>query len=66
MVSPYNVKLHSKTPSQFPSELLCLSDKVKQGEVQLGHMKRGRSLFSLIEEEQRKKVRAWVWHVEGT
>ena len=57
MVSPYQVKLRSKTPSQFPSKHLDLESKIKQRELQLGHMKRGKSLFGLIREEQREKVR---------
>ena len=56
MVSPYQVKIHSKMSSQFPSELLHLDDKVKKGEHQLSQMKRGRSLFKLMEEDRRKKV----------
>lgn len=56
MVSPYQVKLRSKTSSQFPSKLFHLQDKIKQGESQLSHMKKGRSLYKLMEEEQKKKV----------
>lgn len=56
MVSPYRLKLHSKTPSQFPNELLTLDQKVSEGQVQLAYMQRGRSLFGLTEEEKQKKV----------
>ena len=56
MTSPYQVKMHSKTTSQFPSELFRLDDKIRQGEQHLGHLKRGKSLFKLMEEERKKKV----------
>lgn len=56
MVSPYRVKLHSKTPSQFPADLLTLDKKLGEGRTQLKHMRRGRRLFGLIELEKQQKV----------
>ena len=56
LVSPYRVKMHSKTPSQFPTDLLTLDQKVSEGQTQLEQMKKGSRLFGLIEEEKKKKV----------
>lgn len=56
MVSPYQVKLHSKTPSQFPTELLTLDQKLSDGDTQLEHMRRGRRLYTMVEREKERKV----------
>ena len=56
MVSPYQVKLHSKTPSRFPTELLTLDQTLSDGDTQLGHMRRGRHLYALVEREKERKV----------
>lgn len=55
LISPYKVKLHSKTLYQS-SELLSMEDKIKHGGIQLGYLRKGRSLLGLMEKEKQEKV----------
>ncbi len=57
-MSPYRVKLHSKTPSQFHTQLLTLNHKFSHGQAQLEQMQKGNGLFGLVEEDKKKKVRS--------
>ena len=57
MMSPYGIKLHAKTASQYPTELLDLDQKIFQGDAELEVIRKGKVLSELIEKERITKVR---------
>ena len=56
MTSPYRLRLRAKTPSQFPTELASLDQKLNGVEERLDLVRKGRGLFKLMKDRQTKKV----------
>lgn len=56
MSSPYRIHLRAKTPSQFPTELVGLDDKLEGVEERLELVRKGRGLFKLMKDRELEKV----------
>lgn len=56
MMSPYHVRMRAKTPSQFPTELASLDEKLDDMEERLELVRKGRGLFKLMKDREMEKV----------
>ena len=56
MSSPYRLRLRAKTPSQFPTELASLEQKLDGVEERLELVRKGRGLFKLMRDREKEKV----------
>lgn len=56
MSSPYRLRLRAKTPSQFPTELASLEQKLDGVEERLELVRKGRGLFKLMRDREMEKV----------
>lgn len=57
MTSPYHVRMRAKTPSQFPTELASLSEKLEDMGERLELVRKGRGLFKLMQDREMEKVK---------
>ena len=64
MTSPYRVRMRAKTPSQFPTELASLDEKLEGVEERLELVRKGRGLFKLMREREMDRVSQSVWREE--
>lgn len=61
MSSPYRLRLRAKTPSQFPTELASLEQKLDGVEERLELVRKGRGLFKLMRDREKEKVSGDRW-----
>ena len=55
-VAPSYQQLRARTPSQFPTELVPLGSRVREGNFKLELIRRGTGMFRLLEEAKHDKV----------
>lgn len=56
MTSPYRVRMRAKTPSQFPTELASLDEKLEDMDERLELVRKGKGLFKLMQDREMEKV----------
>ena len=54
--SPYRIRMRAKTPSQFPTELASLDEKLGDMGERLELVRKGRGLFKLMKDREMEKV----------